>query len=142
VVACPNVESGVPSQPGGKEQTEQGARNRAQSALSAVEKQTNDLGEPSPTFGIGIENGMWEQDSVWVDGACLVILGGWCKEPLVIWSDTVVIPPVEERCSTACTHKHTHASTRTYHYHGIFATLACTDKQWGLNLDRMESGLF
>lgn len=72
--------SGVPDQPVGKLQTEKGARNRM---MDAMRKAGEDW-----DLAIGIENGMWEVDSKWVDGAAIAIC---CKGVVeVIWSDTIV----------------------------------------------------
>jgi hypothetical protein len=102
--------SGVPLQPVGKEETQLGAYNRAIYAI----KNTNECNKKFD-FAIGIENGMWiddaSSDEIWVDGACLcAIPREWqgtydsielsctsSSQPIFMWSDTVVIPPIESR---------------------------------------------
>lgn len=77
-----NVPSGIPEQPIGKEQTLQGARNRAKNAIA--KSIDNDW-----ILSIGIENGIWPDTSgFWVDGAAIVIIGRDGVEN-VKWSDTI-----------------------------------------------------
>ena len=52
------VDSGVPEQPRGHEQTLAGARTRAERALAAVRETTD--GECDPALGVGIEGGVAE----------------------------------------------------------------------------------
>lgn len=85
--------SGVRAQPIGKEETEKGAKYRAEEAKRL---------RPEADCWIGIENGMWKKkgeeekaDDVadWEDGASIIILTSDGKEE-AIWSDTIDIPKV------------------------------------------------
>lgn len=79
-----NVSSGIPEQPVGKEQTLQGARNRAKNAISSTTSE-------DWIMAIGIENGIWPEDNgFWVDGAAVVIITKDGKET-VKWSDTIQV---------------------------------------------------
>mmetsp|Transcript_30432 Transcript_30432/g.33998 ORF Transcript_30432/g.33998 Transcript_30432/m.33998 type:complete len:265 (-) Transcript_30432:49-843(-) len=81
-----HIPSGVRPQPIGKNETKKGAMNRAYGA-KRKKRQAN--------YWIGIENGMWEtKKDHWVDGACIVIIIAGKKSNVVLWSDTLVIPPV------------------------------------------------
>ena len=72
-VLTENVPSGVRPQPVGRDETLEGATNRARGAL---------LAHPSADVAIGIENGMWpspsnpsgSESSGFVDGAAIVLL--------------------------------------------------------------------
>ena len=101
--------SGVPPQPIGKQQTRQGAVNRARAAQKS---------KPECDAFIGIENGMWikneneteqhknpTQEQVWEDAAYVVMIipavAGQISETddliLDALSDAIDIPPVEKR---------------------------------------------
>lgn len=114
-------ESGVPSQPVGKIQTQEGAFNRA---VDAIRRTTTAGGFD---YALGIENGMWHDETTdtddegWVDGACVCALPvGWSGNfqnatgnvstdtelspqtannvtPIFLWSEVLSIPPVSER---------------------------------------------
>jgi len=77
-----HIESGVPPQPVGKAQTEEGAKNRCAGAKARAVGPVD--------LCIGIENGMWEEKGVMVDGAAIVIDDG--RNVTVIWSDVLPIP--------------------------------------------------
>lgn len=81
-----NVPSGVPEQPVGRAQTEQGARNRCSGALKAAVGPVD--------LAIGIENGMWREASGegFVDGAAVVVHRIGSDEPILGWSDVLPIP--------------------------------------------------
>lgn len=112
-LTCYSARSGVPEQPIGQDQTREGAFNRAIDAQRNVGKDYD--------LTIGIENGIWQiTDDSWVDGACICILPrGWEGDlssalaavtdeddcintqqrihPVFLWSDVIVVPPVEQR---------------------------------------------
>jgi hypothetical protein len=106
-LVCYASSSGVPEQPIGREQTREGAFNRA---IDARRNHGADF-----DYVIGIENGIWEVNGGWVDGACICIIpsvwegedfvssshDSWnaidIKIPIFLWSDLLVVPPVSER---------------------------------------------
>eukprot|EP01084_Bolivina_argentea_P130654 230634_1 len=90
--------SGVPEQPVGKKQTQQGAKYRADKAKEL---------KPNAFIWIGIENGMYRQPPMqqndkqtnifdyWFDVGCIVIIYKNKNNELiedVIWSDSLPIP--------------------------------------------------
>lgn len=76
-IDCP---SRVPEQPIGKEQTLQGARNRAMGALA-------ECAEPID-WAVGIESGMWDGK----DGAAIVLIKVPTGETKIAWSEELQIP--------------------------------------------------
>lgn len=108
-LVCYPSTSGVPEQPIGLDQTREGAFNRAVDAQRNMGKDYD--------YTIGIENGIWETTESWVDGACICVLPrGWegdlstalantdqsdegssRSQPVFLWSDVIIVPPVEQR---------------------------------------------
>jgi 1,5-anhydro-D-fructose reductase (1,5-anhydro-D-mannitol-forming) len=111
-----SVNSGVPEQPVGMNETRLGALNRA---LGAAKAAVNVKGESSSTsnqeWSVGVENGIWNpldpyckntaknasssssaDDGTWVDGACCVAIRS-DGEMRVVWSDTINIPELSSR---------------------------------------------
>lgn len=62
-----NVDSGVPDQPFGDEETLQGAKNRAKAAAEVV---------PDADYSVGMEGGIMERDDGWVTCAWHVVMSG------------------------------------------------------------------
>lgn len=96
-IVCCDVKSGIPEQPVGKKQTQEGAHNRCVGA-------SHDAAfDAAIDVAIGIENGMWRNDNddenetkkenLWLDGACIAIKMPSSSEVEFVWSDTIVIPP-------------------------------------------------
>jgi hypothetical protein len=101
IVKTFEVDSQVPEQPVGKNQTMLGAKNRCRNAFKKSENfQT--------TLIVGIENGIWTQppptlpsvdyelrlevDEVWVDGAAISVLRVEDDNTSEFWSDVIYIP--------------------------------------------------
>jgi hypothetical protein len=115
-----NVPSGIPEQPVGKEQTLQGARNRAKNAITSAT--TDDW-----TMAIGIENGIWpeEDNGFWVDGAAIVIITRRDGDETIKWSDTIRVCD-KQGCRQCCivdpdTHQPLLPSTSRDDPHGFWA---------------------
>lgn len=96
-ILCVDAPSGVPPQPIGKEQTQQGATNRAMTVLEQL---------PDCDLWIGIESGMWKKEGAGgggeEDAAFIVMLVAdkttpWGYMPHVILTEAIDIPPVAQR---------------------------------------------
>ena len=103
---CEAADSGVPSQPVGKEETLQGARNRLAGALAMRKRKQQKKKDAKRTvdFAVAIENGIWEnQDGLWEDAAAVIVYDNRNDTEQVGWSDALVICSTPH-CRKPCAH--------------------------------------
>lgn len=96
-LVCVAAESGVPSQPVGRDETKTGANGRLRAAQGLVEPGSYDM-------IIAMENGIWEVDNHWVDGAVIVVYQIKNDDTRVAWSETLQICHVPH-CRVVCNPK-------------------------------------